>query len=157
MILSTPEDEFVSFLLNAKRLTYAAHGDDATVTPALPGSRQLEYQKGNLFYRDVYFGGACFIGQETVYDGSTPVWGMCYGGGVIRQGAVRSDVYAFLRAALRQVSTERPYRGPSQWREGISAYTDDSLGDLEGFWGKETITFESNPVYELRYNRGMRK
>lgn len=157
MILSTPQGEFISFLLDAKCQTYAAQGDDATVMPLLPGSRQLEYQKGNLFYRDVYFGGAFFIGQETVYEDSTPVWGMCYGGGVIKQDAALSDVYAFLRAALRQVSAERPFRGPSQWREGVFAYIDDSLGDLERFWGKETITFEGHPVYQLRYNGGIIK
>jgi hypothetical protein len=34
---------FMSFLANAQRQTYAAQGDDATVIPFLPASRQLEY------------------------------------------------------------------------------------------------------------------
>jgi len=51
---------------------------------------------------------------------------MSYAGGVIMLDASTSAVYAFLRAALRQVTAERPYRGPSQWREGVFVYTDDS-------------------------------
>ena len=73
MALSISHTEFMAFLVTAKRQTYAAQGDDATVTPLLPGSRQLEYQQGVLCYRDIYFGGAYFVGQETVYEGHTPV------------------------------------------------------------------------------------
>jgi hypothetical protein len=83
---------FMTFLVNAKRQTYAAQGDDATVTPLVPGSRQLEYQEGALLYRDIYFGGAYFVGQETVYEGPTPVWAMGYGGGVIPSSLASRDV-----------------------------------------------------------------
>jgi hypothetical protein len=45
----TPDTEgraaFLAFLLRAKRHTYAGQGDDATVTPLLPGSKQLEYRE----------------------------------------------------------------------------------------------------------------
>jgi hypothetical protein len=108
---------FMTFLVNAKRQTYAAQGDDATVTPLVPGSRQLEYQEGALLYRDIYFGGGYFVGQETVY--------------------------------------ERPYRGPNQWREGAYVYTDETQGDVERFWGVETITHEAQVVYQLRYSGGL--
>ena len=155
MALSISRAEFVTFLLNAKRQTYAAQGDAATVTPFLPGSRQLEYQEGALLYRDIYFGGAFFVGQETVYEASVPVWAMCYAGGVITSDVSLSQVYGFLRAALRQVTGERPYRGPSHWREGVFVYTDDSQGDIEWFWGIETITREGQSVYQLRYSGGL--
>jgi hypothetical protein len=157
MALSISPTEFMAFLVNAKRQTYAAQGDDATVPPLLPGSRQLEYQEGVLCYRDIYFGGAYFVGQETVYEGLTPVWAMGYAGGVMpSSGALREmgQVYEFLRAALRHVTSERPYRGPSQWREGAYVYTDEGQGDLECFWGVETITYEDHVVYQLRYSGG---
>jgi hypothetical protein len=44
--------EFAKFLLTAKNHTYAAGGSD-TITPLLPGSRQLEYREGDLLYRDI--------------------------------------------------------------------------------------------------------
>jgi hypothetical protein len=157
MALAISRGEFVTFLLNAKRQTYASQGDEATVTPFLPGSRQLEYQEGALLYRDIYFGGAFFVGQEMVYEASAPVWAMCYAGGVVTSDVSPSEVYAFLQAALRQVTTERPYRGPSQWREGVFVYTDDSQGDIEWFWGTETITHRGQSVYQLRYSGGLLK
>ena len=158
MALSISHAGFMAFLVNAKRQTYAAQGDDATVPPLVPGSRQLEYREGVLCYRDIYFGGAYFVGQETVYEGPTPVWAMGYAGGVMpSSGALREmgQVYGFLRAALRHVTSERPYRGPSQWREGAYVYSDEGQGDLECFWGVETITYEDHVVYQLRYSGGL--
>jgi Domain of unknown function (DUF5680) len=158
MALSIPHTEFMAFMANAKRQTYAAQGDDATVTPLLPGSRRFDYQQGGLCYRDIYFGGAYFVGQETVYGGLTPIWAMGYAGGVIpSSGALRDTgrVYELLRAALRRVPVERPYRGPSQWREGAYVYTNEGQGELECFWGVETITYEDQLAYQLRYSGGL--
>jgi hypothetical protein len=64
-------------------------------------------------------------------------------------------VYEFLRAALRRVTAERPYRGPSQWREGAYVYADQGQGELGCFWGVETITYEGQRVYQLRYSGGL--
>jgi hypothetical protein len=158
MALSISPTEFMAFLVNAKRQTYAAQGDDATVPPLLPGSRQLEYQEGVLCYRDIYFGGAYFVGQETVYEGPNPVWAMGYAGGVMPSSVASHDVghvYEFLRAALRRVTLERPYRGPSQWHEGAYVYIDEGQGDVARFWGVETITHEEQVVYQLRYSGGL--
>lgn len=49
-------EEFLRFLLEAKRRTYAAQGDEATVPPVLPGAKQLEWQEGDWLYRDLSFG-----------------------------------------------------------------------------------------------------
>jgi hypothetical protein len=141
-------------LTQCKTPNISSQGDEATVTPFLPGSRQLEYQEGALLYRDIYFGGAFFVGQETVYEASAPVWAMCYAGGVITSDVSPSEVYAFLQAALRQLTAERPYRGPSQWHEGVFVCTDDSEGDIEWFWGTETITHRGQSVYQLRLGFG---
>jgi len=151
MALSVSRPDFMTFLVSAKLQTYAAQGDDATVTPLVPGSHQLEYQEGALLHRDIYFGGAYFVGQETVYEGSTPVWAMGYAGGVITPDALPNavrEVYKFPRSALQHVTAERPYRGPRQWREGVFVYSDDSQGDIGCFWGIETITHEGQSVYQ---------
>ncbi|PSR35258.1 MAG: hypothetical protein C7B46_00895, partial [Sulfobacillus benefaciens] len=113
------------FLVEAKRQTYAAQGDNASVAPLMPGSRQLEYGHGSFFYRDVYFGMAYFVGQETVYREDRPYWSMSYGGGVASPMTVKDEIrriYAFLRSALREVSVEHPFRGPSYFRDADFEY-----------------------------------
>ena len=158
MTLPISDDTLITFLVNAKRQTYAAQGDEATVTPLVPGSRQLEYRDRSLFYRDIYFGEAYFVGQETVYHDSLAVWAMSYAGGFISP-AVNSlemkQVYTFLRAALRQVASQRPYRGPAIFRDDAYVYTDESQGDIHRFSGVEAITYEDKSVYQLRYSGGL--
>ena len=158
MTLPISQDTLVSFLLEAKRHTYAAQGDAASVPPLLTGSRQLEFQDGALLYRDIYFGSAYFVGQETVYHAASPIWAMGYAGGLLSPTASSGEVgqvYRFLRAALRRVEAHRPYRGPNVYREGAYTYTDESHADLAAFWGVETITQADKPVYELRYHGGL--
>src|SRR5205809_601199 len=90
-----------AFLLRAKRATYAAQGDDATVTPLIPGSKQLEYREGERLYRDVYVGLTTFAGLETVDDTGAPRWAMTYAGGLVAPADFPA-VYAFLREALQR-------------------------------------------------------
>ncbi|MBI4987914.1 MAG: hypothetical protein HZC23_03740 [Rhodocyclales bacterium] len=73
---------FAQFLRSAKAATYAAQGDDASVTPVLPDSRQLEYRDGAFLYRDIYVGMFRFVGQEVVYQNDRAVWSTSYAGGL---------------------------------------------------------------------------
>ena len=158
MNLPISHDAFITFLLNAKRHTYAAQGDDATVTPLLPNSRQLEYQNGALLYRDIYFGLSRFAGQEVIYHASSPIWAMSYSGGLVPSMVISVEtkqVYAFLRAALSLVVSERPYRGPNIFQENAYIYTGESQGNIESFSGVETITYDSHQVYQLHYSGGL--
>ena len=144
------------FLVNAKRSTYAALDDAATLTPLLAGSRQLEYRQDPWFYRDVYFGTAWFAGQETVYRESLPVWAMGYAGGLLAApGVDGTEVYAFLRRALREVTPEDPYRGPRSFVDGDYAYSREHDGDVGRFNGIEVIHVRARSVYELRYLGGL--
>src|SRR5690348_12085680 len=97
---------FTEFLVEAKKRTYAAQGDEATVPPLLNDSKQLEYSRDAYFYRDIYFGSSFFAGQETVEFRSHPVWSMVYSGGVIVSPASVEEIgqiYTFLRKALTLV------------------------------------------------------
>ncbi len=96
-----------AFLLRAKRATYAAQGDDAMVTPLIPGSKQLEYREGERLYRDVYVGLTTFAGLETVDDTGAPRWAMTYAGGLVAPADFPA-VYAFLREALQRALRRRP-------------------------------------------------
>jgi len=78
-----PLPELAAFLHAAKFATYATQGDQASVTPLLPGSKQLEFRNGDFFYRDIYAGLFYFVGQEIAYFRDTPVWSMSYAGGML--------------------------------------------------------------------------
>jgi hypothetical protein len=158
MNLPVTRNDLTSFLLAAKRHTYASEEADSLVPPVLTGSRQMEYRQGSLFYRDIYYGELYFVGQEIIYHDSSPLWAMGYAGGVIK-GAVPpsgvEELYDFLRAALRQARAERPFRGPSIFGRGTYVYTDDTEGGLERFYGVETISLRGRRVYELHYSGGI--
>lgn len=155
--LFAQQEELLRFLLEAKRRTYAAQGDEATVTPLLPGSKQLEWREGDWLYRDIYYGMAFFVGQETVFFQDVPVWSMSYAGGVAASVLTQErifQIYRFLRSAMRQVGPDHPFRGPSRWQEGEFVYTDQHQGEIGAFLGSETITFQEASVYELHYSGG---
>ncbi|MBX5455343.1 MAG: hypothetical protein IRZ31_00455 [Thermogemmatispora sp.] len=150
--------DFLAFLLEAKRHTYAALGDAASVRPLLPGSRQLEWRDRAWHYRDIYFGMAFFAGQEVVSWRAQPVWSMVYAGGVTEELGGQAEkmvtLYAFLRRALRQVSAELPFRGPACWEEQDWRYINRVEGTLEVFQGEEEITAAGTVLYRLRYCGG---
>lgn len=154
--MSFPVDRqvFINFLLKAKRQTYAAGDEAKEVTALLPGSKQLEYREGPLLYRDVYFGGDYFAGQETVYYKDKPIWTMTYAGGITDDAVETGPIYGFLQQALKHITPARPYRGPNSFNQEEYAYQDESLGDLENFWGEETISYQGQIVYHLHYSGG---
>lgn len=152
------QDELVTFLISAKLNTYASQGGAASTPPLLQGGRQLEYRQGGWFYRDIYFGMAYFIGQEMVYRDEQPYFSMVYSGGMLASQPTAqemADIYGFLQVAMRQVQPERPYRGPQSFRQGDYEYRDESQGEVDTFWGLETITRQGLAVYQLRYSGGL--
>lgn len=151
------QEELIRFLIRAKQETYAAQGDDGTRQPLVPGSKQLEYGEGPWLYRDIYFGFSHFSGQEVVYDRECPIWSMTYSGGTapdIKDSRRIREVYAFLRAALRKLQPDRPFRGPCLFREGAFRYEDESVGGVDQFHGRERITEEGRVIYSLTYQGG---
>jgi uncharacterized protein DUF5680 len=157
MTTALPREAFTHFLLQAKHHGYASQGDESTVPPLLPGTRQFEYREGEFFYRDIYVGMAYFVGQEIVYHQEEPVWSMSFAGGVLPTDRERTEIraiYAFLRLALRQGTVDQPYRGPAVLHDGRYTYTNQSHSALGAFRGHERITCDDQTVYELHYSGG---
>ena len=152
-------NELSSFIVEAKQSTYASTDDKARVPPILPGSHQLEFRKGSLFYRDIYYGGDFFVGLETVYQHNQPVWAMSYAGGVNDRvdASRRFELYDFLKSALRKVKHTAPYRGPEEFLTGDYQYTNRTLGQLSRFSGVEMISFRKQSIYQLHYSGGILK
>jgi Domain of unknown function (DUF5680) len=63
-------------------------------------------------------------------------------------------LYAFLRKALLQVSSNSPLRGPEVLEDDGYTYRCESAGDLENFSGVETIAIGNETRYELRFAGG---
>jgi hypothetical protein len=146
-----------AFIREAKLATYAAQGDNASVSPAIAGSKQLEYTSGEWLYRDIYFGSLRFAGQEVVYRAQKPVWSMAYAGGLTASATANDAkaIYAFLRLALLQAPAAMPIRGPSVLVEGVQTYACTLKGKFEEFTGSESISLAGRVVYGLQFSGGL--
>ncbi|WP_211284562.1 DUF5680 domain-containing protein [Rummeliibacillus pycnus] len=152
--------DFLGFLINAKKATYASFDTNSIVKePLLNRSKQLEYKEGEFLYRDIYFGVRYFVGQETVYYQDKPIWGMAYSGGLTNDTDLDTErfIYEFLREAMRNVSKENPFRGPNEFKKRNFIYNNSNQGNLENFKGKESIHLKNQEVYILNYTGGMIK
>lgn len=136
----------LSFLLLAKKSTYAAHGAEAL--SSRPNSHDLTFAAGDLQYIDTYLGGTHFAGEEAVWQDGKPVWSMNYCGRVFGEG-FRGD---FLKSALLRVPENAPYRGPDVYREGDMEYHCQADGNIDWFQGYEEIRLHDVRIYECFYH-----
>lgn len=145
---STHTASLVDFLLQAKRATYAGHA--AEVSSERPGAHEFCYEEGALTYRDSYFGGHQFHGQEVVRQSTQQLWCMNYSGRTL------SDHFSgdFLKLALRHGTPDMPYRGPRVFRNGDYTYICEANGELDWFCGTEAIYHQDTLVYECRFHGG---
>ena len=150
--------DLAAFLVAAKRSTHAADGIGSASASVPTGARRRDYRAGRFAYRDVHFGLARFIGQETVALDERVIWSMVYCGGVapaVTDEAAIALIHSCLRQALYIVEAERPFRGPRAFgRDGLR-YLDDSEGDLASFRGTERIMRDCGLVYRLEYCGGL--
>ena len=99
-------DSLNAFIVRAKAVTYVGGG--GKVAPSRPGSHDLTFAGGDWSYRDSYFGGTDFLGQETVWLKGEPVWAMNYYGYILRPElivAVRAG--STIKAAFSAASISR--------------------------------------------------
>jgi hypothetical protein len=143
--------ELVRFLVEAKRATYASQG--GKVASPRKGAKDLAYQAGRYSYVDSYFGERDFSGQEVVYRDGDPFWSMNYYGWMLRD-QIPVGFIETLREALLMVAEDRPYRGSPRYRRGSYEYTCRSEGTIDSFDGQESITYDGQEVYRLRFHGG---
>jgi len=143
-------DELENFIAEARRNTYAGDGRRIE-NPFLAGSIQLEYKKGEYFYRDIYFGGEKnFAGQEVVYQNDKPIWSMVYCG-----SAELEEVSDFLKKSLSNLFEKCRFGGECNFEERNFRYEDRGEGMLERFSGEEKIFIKGKNVYKLNYHGGL--
>ena len=144
--------ELREFIVRAKRKTYASGAEPKKLAN---GFEELNYEEGELKYNDLWKTGTnSFGGREIVAERGETFWMMNYYGKIISEEVEAEKVYAFLRKALSKVEKEKPFRGPSSFKEKGFEYLDDSEGSVEMFSGIEQILFNGKLVYRLDYHGG---
>jgi hypothetical protein len=145
-----------AFIVRAKAATYVGGG--AKVPPCRPGSHDLQFMDGDWAYRDSYFGGSDFIGEETVWHAGTPVWAMNYYGYIIQSDLITpAQAGQMIKASLSRMYTEKRFLGGFQYSEGDFTYFDTSEGEFAHFSGREWIQRDGIKAYELVYHGGLIK
>ncbi len=143
------EKNTVSFLIKAKRATYAGKG--AETTSSREKSHDLIYQDEDYMYYDTYLGTGKFAGEEALWIKGTPHWSMNYIGRVTGEN-FSGD---FLKESLLLVPEEKPFRGPDYYSNGDYTYKCEISGDFEWFQGKEIICYRGSQVYECLFHGGL--
>ena len=144
------EDRIITFLIDAKKNTYASA--DNYAKPSRTNSHDFCYKNMNGFsYYDTYIGGERFAGEEAVWLHEEPVFSMNYVGRVIGEN-FSGD---FLKEALKAVPKEMPFRGPEIYSKGDYHYHCTVEGEFAWFQGYEEIFYMENKIYECRFHGGI--
>ncbi|MFA5406747.1 MAG: DUF5680 domain-containing protein [Candidatus Nanoarchaeia archaeon] len=143
-----------SFIVKAKINTYANNAKELTLND---GGRELTFELDGFKYRDRYYGFNPFIGEELIWAGETIVWSMNYYGLITSDSCKPEIIYSFLRESLKQVSNDKPFRGPEQFKQGELEYINEIKGDINQFIGTERILNNKTEVYKLCYHGGIMK
>lgn len=146
--------ELERFLIEARTKTYA--GDGGKVKPTFKDSTQLEFEKGDFLYRDVYYvGNGIFAGLETVYFKEKPVFSMSYFGNF--KGMSEEEVDKILRKALTENREKARLWYDVNWKEGKYKYecSADMKGGIDEIGGSESISKNDKQIYYLYYAGGI--
>lgn len=142
------------FIVLAKRQTYVGGG--AKVASSRTGSHDLTFADGDWSYRDSYFGGTDFLGQETVWLRDEPVWAMNYYGYILRPDLIDAHrAGATIKSALSAMYAEGRFLGGFEWTGPHGTYRDSSTGDAAHFHGREVIEVGGVEAYVLDYFGGL--
>jgi hypothetical protein len=143
-----------AFIVKAKTATYAGSG--ALVDSSRSGSTDLRFEEGDFSYRDSYFGGADFIGEEVVWHRGEPVWAMNYYGYIREPGKLSDEESGkVLKESLTALYREERFLGGFRHQTALGLYVDTNEGELTCFHGLEWTERDGERLYELRYHGGM--
>ena len=142
------------FLVKANKVGYG--NPRAKMENTADGSCFIDYAYGLYRFRDHFYGGHPYAGQEVIYEKDKVVWAMQYRGWLHdSEPTSEKEVYTFLRKALLRAPQQHPYRGPKECREGDLVYLNNWQGDMVNFNGQETITENDRPIYTGLYFGGL--
>lgn len=148
--------ELNGIVVRAKAATYVGGGTKAG--SSRPGSHDLTWSDGAWRYRDSYFGGSDFIGQEVIWFHDEPVWAMNYYGYIRHPDLIDGQrAGETIKAALSAMYSQGRFLGGFEWTGNHGTYHDVSSGDVTHFHGREVILVEGKEAYALDYFGGLVK
>ncbi len=148
-----PQAELQVFLQEIRAIGYAE--ENAEITHAPDGAHTIRYQKGDWTYEDSFYGGEPYGGREIIHHHGRPVWFAGYYGYLLETELTSSDVYRFLREALREASEEVVYRSPVRYAAGDLEYVNECEGNQNRFQGTERIREGGQGIYVCDYFGGL--
>ena len=117
------------------------------------GERIIKFHDGDFEFKDVYYGGNPYAGQEVIFESGRAIWAMQYRGSVV-EGEDYILTYAFLRETL--VNTEIGLlRGEDGFSKNGFLYNIEMHGDLNDFNAKEIISRSGRIVYTANFLGGL--
>jgi hypothetical protein len=140
--------ELCKFLLESKTTHSYANLEQVQKITMEDGGTELVYSKATMYYRDRYYGGEPYIGEEVVFIDNKAVWSMNYYGRVIDPTYDAGRIYAFLRIALKLMTLEMPFRGPKFYENDGLSYRFTADGGVECFEGREQIYSGNKLIYQ---------
>lgn len=120
------------------------------------GSHDLTWSEGDWDYRDSYFGGTNFIGQEVLWLQKTPYWAMNYYGFISRPDLIDGErAGSTIKGALSTMYRTGRFLGGFQWTVEFGTCIDRSEGDARHFHGREVIMVGGDEACALHYCGGL--
>lgn len=143
-------DRLKEFLITAREQTYYS-GERPIENLQLMGSKQFQFQKGDFFYKDVFFiGGKRIMGHEIVYWEDHPVFGVNYEGGLISKTEEE-----FLKESLSKLAQKCRLNGVCEYEKREYKYECSGQGEFDNFFGKEEVSVNGKNIYKLNYQGGI--
>jgi hypothetical protein len=105
-------------------------------------------------YEDEFYGGEPYSGNETLWVDGKDVF-RCVYWGKVAEGINFSDIYSFLRKALKEEPNGKcVHRGPERFNDGELTYTNECSGTIEEFIQTERIFIKDKEVYKAYFIGG---
>lgn len=119
------------------------------------GGKIIILTDGLWKYEDEFYGGEPYCGNETMWFKGKNVF-RCVYWGKVAQGINFSDIYAFLREALKKGPNKNcVHRGPKKYINGNLTYTNECKGTINEFVQKEKIFVNEKQVYMAHFIGGL--
>lgn len=146
--------ELSEFLVESKTLHSYASLDQIHKEIMQDGGTELLFTNKNKTYRDRYYGGEPFIGEEVVFVDNKAVWSMNFYGKVMDTSYDTGEIYAFLRKALKLITVAMPFRGPEHFEEEGFTYQFSVEGTVDCYVGREAIYSGDKLIYQAYVHGG---
>ncbi len=141
------------FLIDSNNAGYAG-GEEKKWIKEPDGSTTIPFKKGAWKSHDNFFGGEPYGGRTIVSFQGKPYWIMVYYGWV-EEGVKTNNVYEILKNSLKQMPSDRPFRGPKEYKEREFTYINTWQGGVDRFSGEEKIFQEKKLIYKANYIGGL--